>query len=486
MITGEFWELQDEDTLWRIDAAAVRLLARGGCRIEHEGLLRRLQGAGCRVDLVARRCYFPEDLLRRTLEHLGGRTSQRIEIPGGWSPQLRLHQGGNYPHLLEWPSGRRRLATPQDVADMAKLGHSLEEFATVGKVLTCSQIDQRVEPLWSALLLARVTDKPITGGEIFYAETVEPLVRMGGVLTGRAGETCLVSDCDFFIPPLILDGKQAECMLEKRRFGLRNVPGTMPVSGISAPVTIAGTVAVAVAELMAGWVIGYVVAPELPAAGIVSSGSLDLHTMAACFNSPEAMLQDVATVQVCRRLYGIPVWAATGYVDCKHPGLEAAFQKMFPLVATPLWPSHHPAGGGLLSAGLDYSPVQHLLDAEMSQAVDRFWGGFEVNEETLALDLIESVTAAGRTNFLDSEHTFAHFRTEQWYPRWLDRRLWQGTAIEVEAERKMLERIDGYCKEAIARYEPPDRDPAQIAELERIFRAYERRILGANITPLEP
>jgi hypothetical protein len=57
--------------------------------------------------------------------------------------------------------------------------------------------------------------------------------------------------------------------------------------------------------------------------------------------------------------------------------------------------------------------------------------------------------------------------------------------VEVEAERKMLECIDRYCKEAIARYEPPELDRDKLAELERIFRAYERRILGANLTPVQ-
>ena len=78
----------------------------------------------------------------------------------------------------------------------------------------------------------------------------------------------------------------------------------------------------ALAELMAGWVLGYAVNPDLPAGGIVSTGSLDMRTLSACFGSPEAMLQDVSVVNICRRLYGIPVHAAVGYTDCKgvwHP-----------------------------------------------------------------------------------------------------------------------------------------------------------------------
>ena len=90
---------------------------------------------------------------------------------------------------------------------------------------------------------------------------------------------------------------------------------------------------------------------------------------------------------------------------------------------------------------------------------------------------------ATTTDFLGTDHTLAHFRTEQWYPRWFDRSLWQGTEYETSAEQEMLERIDRYCRDAIARYEPPDLDQEKLAELERLYRAHEREVLGKNETP---
>ena len=484
MILGEYWKLHDDETIQRIDAAAMRLLTGSGARIDHDGLLEMLEAAGCRIDRPAKRCYFTERLVRDAIKHLGGKATGDIKLPVGWSPQARMGHGGNFPHLVDWPSGRRRLATRQDVTDMARMGHSLDEFTHVGKVLTTHEVDQRVEPLWDALQLAQITDKPIGGGEIFYADYIEPLVRMGEVLTGEPGDTSLVSACDFFISPLILDPNQAACFVEKRRFGVRNVPGTMPVAGMSSPVTVAGTVAVALAELMAGWVLGYVVNPDLPAGGIVSTGSLDMRTLTACFGSPEAMLQDVSAVNICRRLYGIGVHAAVGYTDCKRPGLEAVFLKMLPLVGWPFGTTQRMAGGGLLSAGQDYSPVQHMLDTEIQEAVDRFRGHYEVSDETLAVELTEEIMRAGTTDFLDTDHTAGHFRAEQWYPRWFDRTRWQDDEQERDAERRMLERIDRYCKDAIARYERPEIDPGKVAELKRIFLAAERRILGSNVTAL--
>ena len=362
---------------------------------------------------------------------------------------------------------------------MARMAHVLEEFDAVGRVLVCSEVDPRLKPMWTSLQIAQATDKRVIGGEVMLPEQIEPLVRMGEVLSGETEDTTLLAPCDFFIAPLVLDSTQAECFVRKRRYGMRIQPGTMPISGLSSPITIAGTVTVALAEMIAGWVLGYVLRPDLPADGIVCTGTMDMRTACPCFSSPEALLQDVMTVQTCRRLYGIRVYPATGYVDCKRPGLEAVFHKMLPLVATPLGAGGG-IGGGLLSAGQDYSPVQHLLDAEINDAVQRFKGSFEISDETIALELIQKQIDAGTVDFIGDQHTMDHFRSEHWYPKWLDRTLWQGEDAELDQERKMLQRIDDYCKDAIRRYEPPQIDRAKATELSRIFASAEREITGTS------
>ena len=477
-VHNPLWKMHDEGELLQIDAAAIRLLGRAGCRIEHEGLLRQLEGAGCRVIMLDRRAFFPEKLVRNVVDHCKRQLAPEVSWRRGWTDQHCLWLSGSHPHFLDWPSGDRRLATRQDVIEIAKMGHMLPEFKRVGRALTCAEIDPRIEPLWTTLTLAEITDKPLDSGEIYHAHTIEPLVRMGETLSGKPGDITLANLSDFFISPLILDRAQAECFVEKRRFNVPTSVGSMPISGMSSPVTLAGTVALAVAELLAGWVLSFVIAPDLPVSGGVASGSLDMRTANACFGTPEALLQNLTTVQLCRRLYGIPVWTAINYIDAKRPGLEAAFQKMYPLIAAPFGTGMYPGGDGLLSAGQDYSPVQHLLDLEMRQAVGRLWAGFEISQETLAEDLIEKMIASGKTNFLDTAHTAAHYKQEQWYPRWFDRTPWQGQPAELDAEDRMLKRIDQYWKNAAASYQPPQADKPKLAELRRIYTTAEKTILG--------
>ena len=473
MIRGQLWQLIDEDEMQRLDEAALRLLSRTGAVIRHDATLARLEAAGCTVERESGRCRFPEKLIRDVLAHFGRPQDNDSTGAANWNPALHTGHGGSFPHFLEWPDCRRRLATRQDVADMAKMAHVLPEFGSVGQVLTCAEVDSRIEPVWNAVERMSLTDKPIGGGEVLHHENIKHLVRLGELETGVPGDTSLLATCNFSVAPLIFGRRMLDCAIEKAKFRCPHVPGTMPISGISAPVTLAGTVAVCLAELIVGWVIGYLLDPDLSVGGIVASGSLDMRTLRACFGSPEAHLQDTATAQVCRRLYGIRVHVALGYVDCKTPGIEATYEKLLPLVAAPFLGEGAGISPGLLSAGQDYSPVQHLLDLDMLGGWQRFNAGLKVDDDTLALDLVDAAAHRQRPTFLDSEHTARHYASEQWYPRWLDRQIWQGDRNESGAERRMLDAVNDHWKDAVARYERPELDPGKLAEAEKILAAAE-------------
>lgn len=476
MINGTLWTIVDDAEMRKLDEAAVHLLQVAGARIEHEHVLDLLEQAGGRVDRSAMRCRFPEKLIRAALANFKREIDDKVKGPAKWEPVGRMRHGGSNPHFLEWPDCRRRLATRQDITNMAKLAHVLAEFAEVGQVLTCSEVDPRIEPIWNIVERMTISNKRIGCGEVLYYQNIKHLVKLGELQAGISGANDLVAICNFSVAPLIFGRRTLECILEKNKFHCEHCPGTMPISGISSPVTIAGTVVMCLAELMVGWIIGYVLDPHLPTLGIVCSGSLDMRTLNACFSSPEARLQNLATVQICRQLYGIGIFAAWGYVDCKTPGLRAIYEKCTNLCSWPFVGGNGLYPDGVLSAGQDYSPLQHLLETELFQGHERYGAGFEVNAETLALDLSEALAAQVGANFLNADHTLAHYAAEQWYPRWLDRTVWQGDAREALLEHEMLARINRYWQDAVARYAPPALDQGKLAEARRILKSAEEEM----------
>jgi len=112
-----------------------------------------------------------------------------------------------------------------------------------------------------------------------------------------------------------------------------------------------------------------------------------------------------------------------------------------------------------------FSPVQMVIDDEIVGALKRFARGFEVNDETLAFDLIRRVGPGG--GFLDAEHTVRHFRGELWEPLVFAREMlagWQrhGSRSDADVAREVA-------------HELMRRDPMP----SRISDALERRLLAA-------
>jgi len=479
-ISGKLWHILDDKGVADIGNAALLLLTRTGARVEHPGMLDQLHAAGCRVDHRAQRCFFNDRLLGDAVTKFGGHPPDKPAAPpppwSGWHPNARLGQVGSHPHLLEWPHCRRRLATANDVCNMVKMAHVLDEFSPIGQALTCCEVSPALEPLWNAVTRLSLTTKPLAAGEVMHPQTIPFLAELGRIYSGKPALRFIAS-CDFIVSPLHFGRRVVECMIEKSRLGVTHQPGTMPISGASTPVTIAGTVTVAVAELLAGWALYYLLDPNIRAWGTVASGHLDMKTGRACFGSPEALLQNVATIEVCRRRFGMYVGMAANYVDCKVPGLDAAYSKMMPLVASPLVGWGCLCGDGLLSAGQDYSPVQHLLELDFLQGLGQFCQGFVTDADTLAVDLTDDVARRANGSFTDTDHTLKHFRG-QWHPRWLDRTPWRGEALEQDHERKMLSAIDACVRDAIARYEPPAVDTDKLAAARELLKRAEVELAG--------
>jgi len=475
-----FYQLVDDGALRRLSGAAFDMLDRLGMKVEHEGMLSALKKLGCEVDDAAMHARFPAKVLDETLTHYSQEGIGEFELPRPEGP-LRTGTGGVFPHLLEWPSGVRRLATREDVIAMTKMADRLEAFSHVGLPVVDCQAPQRIEPILSRALVMQYTLKPFSGSEVIYGDNVKYLAELADIAAGGKAESTGVASCNFAIAPLYLWRRACDCVMAKFECDIPFVAGTMPISGLSGPVTVAGTAALMLAETLGCWTIARALRPELPVGCIVCSGSLDMRTTRACFASPEAALQDVAAVQVAHRIWGTgSVHTATSYIDAKTPGIQATYEKMFKaLCSAPFVGSFGPHPDGLLSAGQDYSPTQHMLSMDIGTSINRFQRTFDVTDETLGLEAIEQVGIDTGRTFLDHDHTLEHWREEMWMPELMDRRIWQGDQEERRAEREMLEQAEARWRDAVASYERPDIPEERLRAVEDVCRRARKDILGA-------
>ena len=180
-----------------------------------------------------------------------------------------------------------------------------------------------------------------------------------------------------------------------------------PMAGASAPVTLAGTVAVGTAEILSGIIINQVLEPGRPC--FFNLGFAHVMDMKSAFpvtGGPENCLLAVAGAELAR-YYRLPSvsWMCS---DSLHYDAQNALEKMLAALThaqarvSVVW------GVGSTESEKTISPVQAVIDNEIIGMAKKYLAGFRVNDETLALDEIRRVGISG--GFLGSEHTLAHFR----------------------------------------------------------------------------
>jgi trimethylamine--corrinoid protein Co-methyltransferase len=203
----------------------------------------------------------------------------------------------------------------------------------------------------------------------------------------------------------------------------RGLPTTyIPVAlgGMTAPITLAGNMAIWNAGCLVGLVLSQLNRPGAPfiTAGWGAS-ALDMRTMVSPYVEPEKqfMAQELA------HFYNLPMFAFGGCSESKLVDQQAGIEAALTLMADALAGSHLVHDLGYLESGLTGSLAQLVICDELVSWIRTSLTPVEVNEETLALDVIDEAGPDG--HFIESEHTLSHFR-ERWYPTLIERNNYEG------------------------------------------------------------
>lgn len=469
--------LATDAELDRIFEGALDVLERAGFLYQDPVLRDKLVAAGC-LDGPGDRVRVPRAVVQAMLEPRLASPDLGPDAPPRRDGPYRASIGSQLAQFYLDPETNRRLPADRALlADVTRFGHVWQDPEPVGPVLLARDAPPLVEPIEAVITLARNTDR-VAAGYVHYADQVPYLAEMGRILTGDARR--FIGICVFAVTPLRLDHRACELLQALMPRGAGVWIGTQPAAGASSPATVAGTVVLAVAEILAGWVACYILAPDaLPAAGICS-GVLDMRTADVSYCAPEAMLQDLLCVEVFRRRAGgrCDVAGCAGYTDAKWPGSQRAFEQAFEALTI----YYHTGGGphlgsGLLESGKTFSPVQFMLDQEFGEYAWRFAGGVDVSDETLALDSILEIADGIGESHLTADHTLAHWRG-LYSPHLLDRSCWQGDPHEAGGEARLLERAWERYREVRDRYRRASVSSEHLRALEQVAEDAWRQVLG--------
>ena len=250
----------------------------------------------------------------------------------------------------------------------------------------------------------------------------------------------------------------------------------MPILGATAPVTPAGGVIVALAEILGCMTAASLIDPEVFYFSTSITGEMDMKTTQICYCSPSAILADAALHQLFRDRYGLVHNIDPGYVEAKIPGLQAGFMKTYRQMAFGSTVSL-PLPIGALDNGAVFSPTQAMIDLEMNEAIYKFYQGIDVNKETCAVDVINDRLFCERGTYLESDHTLNHFRSVGWYPKLFDRTYCNHQQTAEPDDKRLLQEADRAWRKLIVDQPDIELEPDFVSELNRIVEAAREELL---------
>ena len=180
---------------------------------------------------------------------------------------------------------------------------------------------------------------------------------------------------------------------------------------------------------------------------------MDMKTLITSYCEPERTITTALSHH-----YGLPMFAIGGASESKTFDQQAAAEAALSLVVETLAGSNIIHDLGYLESGLTFSFAQLLLGDEVVSWIKAFTQGYEVNDETLALDVIAELGPDG--DFLNTEHTLKHFR-ERWYPSLFERMSYQSWLSK--GGKDLAERAKDKIEAILAEHKPEPL-PAEVQE----------------------
>jgi trimethylamine--corrinoid protein Co-methyltransferase len=231
----------------------------------------------------------------------------------------------------------------------------------------------------------------------------------------------------------------------------KSLPVTVPsgmMAGATGPVTAAGAIALANAETLAALTVLQLARPGSPYVYGGNVSVMDMRTSMFTYGAPEFHMAFAAFADLGHH-YGLPIWGLAGASDAKTLDAQAASEAAYEILLARLSGSNLVHDLGYLNTGLTASMELIVLCDEIVDYTNRIARGIEVNERTLALDVIDEVGPRG--HFLESDHTVENFRSCIWEPGLFDRNSYD--AWKDAGGRDLFARLNARVKEILANHQ---------------------------------
>jgi len=474
------WDVLAPSDITRIHEGTLEILAETGVRFPSRRALDVLERNCCEVDRASQVVKMPRDVVMAAVAGapkqyvLAGRDPAADMLLDGRHCYLSNDGSGVFVH--DHRTGEKRPSTKSDVATSARFVDALPSISYYwGPVVTSQDVPPATKALHDAEAVFNNTSKHFQTVTTVGEEPGRYLFEMAAAIAGGAEALRarpIVSFMQCAVDPLAHDGPNLEANLVAAEHGLPCGFMPMPLAAGTGPATLAGTLLVQNVDSLSGLVLLQLAAPGAPVFFSGAPSVIDLQTGGYTGGSPEDYLLAAAATQLAHH-YGLPMAMGTMATGAKEPDWQAAVDDSFSTFASVMSCADMMNGAGLLNGSKILSYPHMVMDTEIYGIVKRLAAGIEVDDETLALDLIKSVGPGG--TYLAEKHTRRHMK-EIWRPR-----VWDRAPYDMwlrEGRQGALEKATAIADEILDTHLPQPLPEDVQRELRAIVARADRALAG--------
>jgi trimethylamine--corrinoid protein Co-methyltransferase len=475
--SGVRFQMLSDDQLQEVFESVLHLLEYTGLEVHHEESLKILKDAGAWVD--GKRVRLPSHMVRRALE-LAPRSFTVYARDG--NPEHDIHigpgrahfgPGPTCPNFIDVETMERRLYVKSDVPLVAKMVDALPNIDFCESLGTVNDVHHDLGATYEFAGMFPNTSKPIVAWSYdkYDSEEIHKIaVAEAGGQEAFERRPNYIHYCEP-LSPLV----STEDALDKLIFAAKHrVPlifTPCPIAGGTAPITAAGIIIQAAAESWMGLTIAQTLQPGLPffMGGVLSV--MDMSNMILAYGAPELSLF-MAGITELAHYVGLPLWQTGGCTDSKALDEQAAIEGSLSVFFSALTGGDLCHDVGYTESAMTGSVFQLAMMDESIGYSRRITRGIEVNEDTLAVDVIHNVGPNG--HYLREQHTRDYYKTEFFYPNLCDRRNYEEWVMM--GKQTMSDRVISRVQDILATHEPSPIKPETEKVIKEVLAAAEKRV----------
>jgi len=464
------------DERHRVHAETLDILETTGVRIETDLGRQILKDAGAIVDGNTKIVKFPKTLVESSLKQvtknftLTARRKGHDFIVNRGNTTLCPDGGGT--QVLDYETGKRRLANYADWSNFTRLADALDEIGMYWCMVhpcdrghTTGDVAEHWRRVFSNFSkhvqdgVDKAEDAP------WYLEIIQTV--FGSKETIRKNHPVSWLLCPQ--SPLAIDKTFTDAYLAVKGFNIPVAIMPMPLMGATSPGSMISTIIQGNCEVLATVCLLQANEPGVPIIYAPSLAVMNPRTAAPAYASMEYSMMGVASVQMAR-YYGLPVEASPGGSDAHVVNLQESYESAAMGIPIFLTNPDIVVGPGLLDGSIVGSLEKMFLDVEVFRLGRHARRGVNTSEEMWLTDTIKKIGPGG--TFLYEESTVKAVRSDDWYISELGSHESYDSWKE-KGEKDVLEEAHEKVKEILKTHEPLPLGEDVEKELEKICKRAE-------------